>query len=140
MKETKQKKGSTNERALDSNLQAGKYKLREVEEQTQQAMNRAANAVEENSDKAANKAGESFEKVAPIAQELHKKTGGKVNNTYQHAKKYRVEHPGKILFIALGVGVGIGFILGQNTHPSSGTRYAKPIITAASDVAMQFFR
>lgn len=140
MKKTKQQKDSTTERVLDSNLQAGKDKLGEVEEQTQQAMNRATNAVEKSSGKAANKAGDSFEKVAPIAQELHKKTGGTVNNTYQHAKKYRVKHPGKVLFITLGVGVGIGFILGQNTHPASGTRYAKPIITAASDVAMQFFR
>ena len=91
--------------------------------------------------KAADKAGEVYDKIAPTAQEAFDKTASTVNETYQHTREYSKENPGKSVLIALGIGIGIGFLWGSNTrHYSRGGRYARPIVNAVSDVAMEYFR
>jgi ElaB/YqjD/DUF883 family membrane-anchored ribosome-binding protein len=69
------------------------------------------------------------------------KTTQKVSETFDKAKHYRNEHPDKAIFIALGIGVGLGLLLGVSAHHRSRTsRIAEPVVNALSDVALAFFR
>ncbi len=70
------------------------------------------------------------------------KTAHAAGETIDHAKSYTKNNPGKSVLIALGVGVGIGLLLGaksQHRHLRSG-RYAQPVVSALSDIALEFFR
>ncbi|MGB3222938.1 MAG: hypothetical protein WBB23_09065 [Desulforhopalus sp.] len=97
--------------------------------QAKETLEKVSHTVEEAYEKTADKVGEAYEKIAPA-----------VNKTYAQTKEYSVDNPGKTILIALGIGVGIGFIWGSNTRHSRGGRYARPIVNAVSDVAMEFFR
>ena len=140
MKETTQKNDTTTEYAQDTSLQAGHGKPGGTKEQAKEVLDKAAEGVEEAYAKTVEKVGEVYEKVAPAAQQAYDKTAHAVNETYQHSRQYSLDNPGKSLLIALGIGVGIGYILGQNAHYPRGSRYARPIVNAVSDVAMEFFR
>jgi ElaB/YqjD/DUF883 family membrane-anchored ribosome-binding protein len=73
--------------------------------------------------------------------EVYDKTAQTVSETYAHVKRYGGKNPGKTMIIALGVGVGLGFLLGANSRRSGATgRFARPVVTALSDVALEFFR
>jgi ElaB/YqjD/DUF883 family membrane-anchored ribosome-binding protein len=63
-----------------------------------------------------------------------------VSETYKKAKTYSDENPGKSIFIALGIGVGLGFLLGASSHRSRANRFAQPVVNALSDIALAFFR
>jgi len=78
-----------------------------------------------------------------VVSEVYDKTAHAVGKTYEHAKSYSNENPGKTIFIALGIGVGLGFLLGAKTHHSHHSRsgrFAQPVVSALSDIALEFFR
>jgi hypothetical protein len=64
----------------------------------------------------------------------------KVCETYDKAKNYSHDNPGKTILIALGIGVGIGLLLGGSTHRTRTGRLAQPVVHALSDIALAFFR
>ncbi len=70
------------------------------------------------------------------------KTADAATETYQHAKSYTNNNPGKAVLIALGIGVGLGLLLGAKSHHhrTRSSRYAQPVIGAISDIALEFFR
>jgi ElaB/YqjD/DUF883 family membrane-anchored ribosome-binding protein len=69
------------------------------------------------------------------------KTAQVVSDTYEHAKNYGSKNPGKTILISLGIGVGLGFLLGASTRRSGATgRFARPVVNALSDIALEFFR
>ena len=140
MNDFTQKNESTTEYTHDSTLQGGHGKIEGVKDQAKDTLDKAAQGVEAAYNKTAHKVGEAIDKVAPVAQQAYDKTAHAVNETYLQTKQFGVENPGKSLLIALGIGVGIGFIWGSNAHHSRGGRYARPIVNAVSDVAMEFFR
>jgi ElaB/YqjD/DUF883 family membrane-anchored ribosome-binding protein len=111
-----------------------------AEDQAKEVLHKTADTIEDACEKAAREAGRTYDKIAPSAQEAYEKTAHAVNQAYQHTKGYSVKNPEKTIFIALGIGVGIGFLWGSNSRHSRSGRYAKPIVNAVSDVAMEFFR
>jgi ElaB/YqjD/DUF883 family membrane-anchored ribosome-binding protein len=73
--------------------------------------------------------------------EVYDKTAQTVSETYEHVKRYGSKNPGKTMILALGVGVGLGFLLGASSRRSGATgRFARPVVNALSDVALEFFR
>jgi ElaB/YqjD/DUF883 family membrane-anchored ribosome-binding protein len=54
---------------------------------------------------------EAYAKAEQAAGEAYDKTAHQVSETYERAKSYSGENPGKTILIALGVGVGIGLLL-----------------------------
>jgi ElaB/YqjD/DUF883 family membrane-anchored ribosome-binding protein len=67
------------------------------------------------------------------------KTAQAVSETYEQAKSYGTKNPGKTILIALGIGVGLGFLLGASSRRSRTGRFAQPVVNALSDIALEFF-
>ena len=73
--------------------------------------------------------------------EVYDKTARTVSETYEQVKRYGSKNPGKTVLLALGVGVGLGYLLGAGSRRSGATgRFARPVVNALSDVALEFFR
>jgi len=72
--------------------------------------------------------------------DAYDKTAQTVSETYEQAKGYSSENPGKTILIALGIGVGLGFLLGASSRRSRAGRFAQPVVNALSDIALEFFR
>ncbi len=73
--------------------------------------------------------------------DVYDKTARTVSQTYAHVKNYSSKNPGKTMILALGIGVGLGFLLGASSRRSGITgRFARPVVNALSDVALGFFR
>lgn len=140
MKETTQKNDTTTQYSQNNSAQGGHASVAGAKEQAKEVLDKASHTVEETYEKAAEKMGEAYDKVAPVAQQAYDKTAQAVNETYHQTQRYGAENPGKTIMIAMVIGVGIGFIWGSNSHHSRGGRYARPIVNAVSDVAMEFFR
>lgn len=87
------------------------------------------------------KGAEVFGKAEQAASEAYDKTTQKVKETYEKAKSYSDENPGKTVLIALGIGVGIGLLLSaSSSHRSRAGRITQPIINALSEIAHEFIR
>ena len=76
----------------------------------------------------------------PAVSDVCDKTAQAVSETYEQAKSYSSKNPGKTIFIALGIGVGLGFLLGASSRRSRSGRFATPVVNALSDIALEFFR
>ena len=72
--------------------------------------------------------------------DVYDKTAQAVSETYEQAKSYSSKNPGKTILIALGIGVGLGFLLGASSRHSRTGRFARPVVNALSDIALEFFR
>lgn len=72
--------------------------------------------------------------------DAYEKTAETVTHTYQQAKSYSKKHPRKTVAVAVGLGVGLGFIWGARARRLRSGRYAKPVVNALADIAMEFFR
>jgi len=76
----------------------------------------------------------------PAAGDVCDKTGRAVSETYEQAKSYSRKNPGKTILIALGVGVGLGILLGASSRHSRTGRFARPVVNALSEIALEVFR
>jgi len=84
---------------------------------------------------------EAYGKAEQAAGEAYDKTAQKVKETFEKAKSYSDENPGKTVLIALGIGVGIGLLLSASSSNRSRTgRIAQPVINALSEIAHEYFR
>jgi len=72
--------------------------------------------------------------------DAYDKTARVVGETYEQAKNYSSNNPGKTLLIALGIGVGLGFFLGASARRSGAGRFARPVVNALSGIALELFR
>jgi len=73
--------------------------------------------------------------------DVYDKTAQTVSEIYEHVKRYGGKNPCKTMILALGVGVGLGFLLGASSRRSGATgRFARPVVNALSDVALELFR
>ena len=63
-----------------------------------------------------------------------------VSDTYEQAKGYSHENPGKTILLALGIGVGVGLLLSTRARHSRTSRIAQPVVNALSDIASELFR
>lgn len=82
---------------------------------------------------------EVYGQAKEAVNDVYAKTAQAVSETYEKAKSYSTENPGKAMLIGLGVGVGLGFLLGANTHQSRASRFARPVVNALSEIAREFF-
>jgi ElaB/YqjD/DUF883 family membrane-anchored ribosome-binding protein len=83
---------------------------------------------------------EVYGQAEQAASDVYDKTAQVVSETYEQAKSYSSENPGKTILIALGIGVGLGFLLGAGSRRSRTGRFAQPVVNALSDIALEFFR
>jgi len=83
---------------------------------------------------------EAYGQAEKAVTEAYDKTAQAVGETYEQAKSYSRENPDKAILIALGIGVGLGFLLGASSRHSRTGRFARPVVDALSDIALQFFR
>jgi ElaB/YqjD/DUF883 family membrane-anchored ribosome-binding protein len=83
---------------------------------------------------------EVYGQTEQAVSDVYDKTAQAVSETYEHAKSYSSENPGKTILIALGIGVGLGFLLGASSRRSRTGRLAQPVVNALSDIALEFFR
>jgi ElaB/YqjD/DUF883 family membrane-anchored ribosome-binding protein len=72
--------------------------------------------------------------------DVYDKTAEVVSQTYEQAKSYSIENPGKTILITLGIGFGLGLLLGAGSRRSRTGRFAQPVVNALSDIALAFFR
>ncbi len=72
--------------------------------------------------------------------DAYDKTARVVGETYEQVKNYSSKNPGKTIFIALGVGAGLGFLLGASARRSGVGRFARPVVNALSGIALELFR
>ena len=83
---------------------------------------------------------EVYGQAEQAVSDVYDKTAQTVSKTYEQAKSYSSENPGKAILIALGIGVGLGFLLGASSRGSRTGRFAQPVVNALSDIALEFFR
>ena len=83
---------------------------------------------------------ETFEHAEQAVRDAYDKTSEKVSETYDKAKNYSRDNPGKTILIALGIGVGLGLLLGASSGRSRTSRIAQPLVHGLSDIALAFFR
>ena len=85
---------------------------------------------------------EVYGQAEKAVSDVYDKTAEAVSKTYEQAKSYSKENPGKTILIAFGIGLGLGFLLGAgaSSRPSRTSRYAQPVVNALSDLAHEFFR
>jgi ElaB/YqjD/DUF883 family membrane-anchored ribosome-binding protein len=83
---------------------------------------------------------EAYKQVEKTVTDVYDKTAQAVSETYEKARSYSNENPGKTILVALGIGVGLGFLLGASSHRSRTGRFAQPVVNALSDIALEFFR
>lgn len=83
---------------------------------------------------------EVYGQAEQAVSDVYDKTAQTVSETYDQAKSYSSENPGKSVLIALGIGVGLGFLLGASSRRSRSRRFAQPVVNALSDIALEFFR
>lgn len=83
-----------------------------------------------------------YEETKQVVNDAYGKTTEALSNTYDQAMVYGKENPGKLTLIAFGAGIGIGVLLasGLTGGRSRSSRVAEPIVTALSQVAMEFLR
>jgi ElaB/YqjD/DUF883 family membrane-anchored ribosome-binding protein len=74
------------------------------------------------------------------ARDVHDKTAQTVSETYEQVKSYSSKNPGKTILIALGIGVGLGLLLSASGRPSRTGRFARPVVNALSEIALEVFR
>jgi ElaB/YqjD/DUF883 family membrane-anchored ribosome-binding protein len=84
---------------------------------------------------------ETLGQAKEAVSDVKDKTVRLVSETYEMARSYGSKNPGKTMLVALGVGVGLGYLLGASSRRSGATgRFARPVVNALSDVALEFFR
>jgi len=83
-----------------------------------------------------------YDQTVKAVSDAYDKTSEVISNTYDQTMTYGRENPGKLTLIAFGAGIGIGILLasGVGGGRSRNGRFAEPIVTALSQVALEFFR
>ena len=75
-------------------------------------------------DRAQQMAGEGYQKASEKVGEAYRKTSRAVSGAYESGVGYVQENPAMMTLVALGIGVGIGFLLGgEPAPPPSGQLY-----------------
>jgi ElaB/YqjD/DUF883 family membrane-anchored ribosome-binding protein len=83
---------------------------------------------------------EAYGKAEQSVGDVYDKTAKAVGETYERAKSYNRKNPGKTILIALGIGVGLGLLFGASSRHSRTGRFARPVVNALSEIALEFLR
>ncbi|SRR6266404_5602085 len=83
-----------------------------------------------------------YDQTVKAVSEAYDKTSEVIGNTYDQTMTYGRDNPGKLTMIAFGAGIGIGILLasGLGGGRSRNGRFAEPIVSALSQVALELFR
>ena len=83
---------------------------------------------------------EGYGQPQPAVSKGCEKTARVARETYGQVKNYSKKNPGKTILIALGVGAGLGILLGAGSRHSRTGRFARPVVNALSEIALEIFR
>jgi len=82
-----------------------------------------------------------YDQTVKAVGDAYDKTSEVLSNTYDQTMTYGRENPGKLTLIAFGAGIGIGLLLASGMGGRSrNSRFVEPVVTALSQVALEFFR
>jgi ElaB/YqjD/DUF883 family membrane-anchored ribosome-binding protein len=91
-------------------------------------------------EKAQQTASQAYQKTAEAAGEAYEKTSRAVGGAYDQAVGYGRENPALMTLVALGIGVGLGFLLASSLRRSNPGSITEPIVDAVHDFASGFMR
>ncbi len=84
---------------------------------------------------------DAYDKTNRVVTEAYDKTNRAVTENYQKAMEYGRENPGTLTLIAVGAGIGIGFLLANTYSPRSrASRVVPPVMSALTNLAYDLFR
>jgi ElaB/YqjD/DUF883 family membrane-anchored ribosome-binding protein len=83
---------------------------------------------------------EAYGQAGEAVGDAFDKTAHRLTETYEQTRNYSRKHPNQAIFIALGIGAGLGFLLSARSRPSRTGRFARPVVKALSEVALEFLR
>jgi ElaB protein len=86
-----------------------------------------------------NRTAEAYDHTKETASRAYDKTSQALTDSYAHAMTYGRENPGKMTMIAFGIGFGMGLLVASSRRGRV-SRYAEPLVTALSDIALDFVR
>src|SRR5262245_11236085 len=114
-------------------------------EQTHNPIGQTASAPSRARDDVSNvkeKANEIVDQTKQVVSNAYEQTTQALGNTYDHAIEYGRTNPGTAMLIAFGAGVGIGVLIasGMPASRSRMNRIAEPVVSALSQVALEFLR
>ncbi len=115
------------------NMEMNNYDVAEQKSRKESGSDRTA-------EQAFKRGAEAYGQAEQAVSDAYDKTSEKVSETYEKARSYSNDNPGKTILLALGIGVGLGLLLGAGTRRSHNDRYARPVVNALSDIALEFFR
>lgn len=87
-----------------------------------------------------NQGSKSFDETKEAMRQAYERSARSIGHTYDQALEYGRHNPGKTVLIAFGIGVGIGMLLLGSGRRSRVSRYGEPIVSALSNIAMEFIR
>ncbi len=82
----------------------------------------------------------SFDHTKRTISRAYTRSARAIGDTYNHAMTYGRENPGKTTLLAFGIGLGVGMLLLGSRRHSRVRRYGEPIVSALSNMAMEFIR
>jgi len=121
------------ESGSDSTVQSTMERGAEIYGQAEEAVSAAY-------DKTALAVSETYGQAEEAVSAAYDKTALAVSETYEKARNYSSENPGRTMLAALGIGLGLGFILGAGSRRWRTGIYVRPVVSAFSDIALRFFR
>lgn len=83
---------------------------------------------------------ELYDNAKRTVGDAYEKTARAASQAYTQTKTYSMNNPGKAMLIALGIGMGVGFMLGANSRPSRMNRIGRPVVEALANIGREFFR
>jgi len=117
-------------------MNSDESKIQPAGQQNHAETNTATHAIQKTVDLGA----ETYTKAEKVVSDAYGKTADAVQKTYQQAEKFSTDNPGTTILVALGVGVGLGFLLGASYRRGGAGRFARPVVHAISDIAREYFR
>jgi ElaB/YqjD/DUF883 family membrane-anchored ribosome-binding protein len=135
-------KGTGTKTAQQSKIASGAEPLPSANQPNEPGRADWKTGLERDLETASQRGAEIIENAKQTFSDAYDKTGKALGTTYERAKEYGTEHPGTMTLVALGVGVGIGFMLAQNTRMSSRSRAQRivpPVMNALSQVVTELF-
>ena len=91
-------------------------------------------------EKAQEMASEGYQKASEKAGEVYRKTSEAVSGAYESGAGYVRENPAITTLIALGVGIGVGFLLASTMSRPRYRRFTEPIVDAVYDMVSNYVR
>jgi ElaB/YqjD/DUF883 family membrane-anchored ribosome-binding protein len=92
-------------------------------------------------DKAQEMAQQGYQKASEKVGTAYRRTSEAMSGAYDSGVGYVRENPAMMTLVAMGIGVGVGFLLGASLRrPARTGRFTTPIVDAVYDMVADYLR